>query len=100
MSCMCEEANIKGGGIMKKILLFLSIIFLLTSELYACHVKGYTRKDGTYVQGHCRSHNNVRDNYFYKGNSDPYTGTNKDNPIREYYRTSFFDYDSSYGDEY
>lgn len=39
-------------------------------------VKGYTRKDGTYVQPHYRSApNNTRnDNYSTKGNENPYTG--------------------------
>lgn len=40
------------------------------------HVKGYTRKDGTYVAPHVRtSPNKTRnDNYSTRGNVNPYTG--------------------------
>jgi hypothetical protein len=40
------------------------------------HVKGYTRKDGTYVAPHTRSspNNTKNDNYSTKGNVNPYTG--------------------------
>ena len=40
------------------------------------HVNGYTRSNGTYVQGHQRSapNNSVDDNYSTKGNINPYTG--------------------------
>lgn len=39
-------------------------------------VDGYTRNDGTYVQGHYRSEPNDYkiDNYSYDGNVNPYTG--------------------------
>lgn len=39
-------------------------------------VRGYTRKDGTYVQPHYRSdrNNSPYDNYSTKGNINPYTG--------------------------
>lgn len=41
------------------------------------YVNGYTRSNGTYVQGHYRSApDNTRDNnYGTYGNSNPYTGT-------------------------
>ncbi|MGE0268601.1 MAG: hypothetical protein AB7S78_09135 [Candidatus Omnitrophota bacterium] len=69
---------------------------IFTSAAYAqVKVKGYYRKDGTYVQPHYRSSPNktVRDNYSYKGNINPYTGkvgTNyyKNNPTSEYYSGS------------
>lgn len=40
------------------------------------HVRGYTKKNGTYVQPHHRTApNNSRfDNYSTKGNVNPYTG--------------------------
>ena len=40
------------------------------------HVKGYYRKDGTYVKSHYRSgpNNTINDNYSTKGNINPYTG--------------------------
>ena len=66
-----------------------------TSLAYAGQVRGYTRSDGTYVQPYYRSDVNdtVRDNYSYKGNTNPYTGEeghnyNRDNRTSEYYGTS------------
>ena len=47
------------------------------------HVKGYTRKDGTYVAPHVRSSPNSTplDNWSVKGNFNPYTGEEgKKNP--------------------
>lgn len=40
-------------------------------------VNGYTRKDGTYVQGHYRSDRNDtnHDNYSTYGNTNPFTGS-------------------------
>jgi len=40
------------------------------------HVRGYTRRDGTYVQPHKRTAPNSsrRDNYSTRGNVNPYTG--------------------------
>ncbi len=40
------------------------------------HVRGYTKKNGTYVQPHRRtSPNNTKlDKYSTKGNTNPYTG--------------------------
>lgn len=54
------------------------ILLLVTGLAYAdTWVQGYTRKDGTVVQGHHRSSpNNTRnDNYSTRGNVNPYTGT-------------------------
>lgn len=44
-----------------------------SSDVY---VRGYVRKDGTYVQPHMRSAPNgtVTDNFTFKGNINPYTG--------------------------
>lgn len=41
------------------------------------YVKGYTKSNGTYVQGHYRSSQNStnHDNYSTSGNYNPYTGT-------------------------
>lgn len=63
-----------------KPLLTLGSIFLLSSlvgDLVAdTYVKGYTRRDGTYVQPHYRSdsNNTKLDNYSTRGNINPYTG--------------------------
>ena len=79
---------------MKKVFLTLLLLLFAASLAYAGYVKGYTRKDGTYVRGHNRSNSNytVRDNYSYKGNYNPYTGktgTNyyRNNPTSQHYGT-------------
>lgn len=58
-------------------------------------VRGTTRKDGTYVAPHFRTDPNrtVTDNYSFKGNLNPYTGTTgtkryTDSPSSPYYRGS------------
>jgi hypothetical protein len=40
------------------------------------HVRGYTKKDGTYVAPHYRSHpdKSYNNNWSVKGNTNPYTG--------------------------
>lgn len=40
---------------MKRFIFVVLAMFLLVSSAYAGWVKGYTRKDGTYVNGHERS---------------------------------------------
>lgn len=56
----------------------LSLIVGLTSVSAASSVKvkGYTKKDGTYVQSYYKTKGNSSksDNYSSKGNSNPYTG--------------------------
>jgi len=66
---------------MKKLALFiLSLIFVLTSFGISfgqnVHVRGYTKKNGTYVQPHYRSRpdGNVFNNWSTQGNTNPYTG--------------------------
>ena len=58
--------------------LFTSAALLsISSSVYADdYVRGYTRKDGTYVQPHYRSDRdgNPYNNYSYPGNTNPYTG--------------------------
>ncbi|MEW6606066.1 MAG: hypothetical protein AB1414_01260 [bacterium] len=55
-------------------------------------VKGYYRKDGTYVQPHYRSdpNSNPYDNWSFPGNINPYTGKiapgNPDTYLRNYYK--------------
>lgn len=63
---------------MKKTVLFL-ILSLITITSYAQSVryqKGYTKKDGTYVQGHYKTKTNStnHDNYSTRSNYNPYTG--------------------------
>jgi hypothetical protein len=52
-------------------------LLLLTAPAFADeYVNGYTRSDGTYVQGYYRSSpdGTVTNNYSYEGNVNPYTG--------------------------
>lgn len=56
------------------------------SALSDTYVQGHYTNNGSYVQPYHRSdsNNTVRDNYSYKGNSNPYTGQSGSN----YYRNS------------
>lgn len=57
------------------------------------YVQGYTKKDGTYVQGHYRTQSNdtVDDNYSTRGNTNPYNGNSGtkprsyENPYKSYF---------------
>jgi len=82
-----------------KNLFFSLIAFLLVTfvvgTIQAEWVNGYTKNNGTYVNGYNRSDSNdtVRDNYSYKGNTNPYTGSEgtnyyRNNSTSEYYGTS------------
>ena len=74
----------------------LALTALLTSNSFAdTWVNSYTRSDGTNVSGHYRSDPNstVRDNFSYKGNTNPYTGSTgtnyyRNSPSSEYYSGS------------
>jgi hypothetical protein len=61
---------------MRTILLLLLTLFLADSALAQVHVRGYFRKDGTYVRPHYRSNpdGNFYNNWSTKGNVNPYTG--------------------------
>ena len=61
---------------MKKIFIALSILCFVTNSFASRHVKGYTKRDGTYVAPHHRSDPNrtQRDNYSSKPNVNPYNG--------------------------
>ena len=62
---------------MKAILLAAVAIVIVTSVAFAdTYVNGYTKSNGTYVQGHYRSDNdgNPSNNYSTYGNTNPYTG--------------------------
>lgn len=71
----------------------LALMGLFISNSFAdTWVNGYTRSDGTYVGGYYRSDPNstVRDNFSYKGNTNPYTGSTgtnyyRNSPSSEYY---------------
>lgn len=83
---------------MKRILLTLGLLFLIGSFCYAgdVSVKGYYRKDGAYVAPYHRSSpdNTVKNNYDYKGNTNPNTGAVGDNyyrsnPTSDYYQPNY-----------
>lgn len=60
-----------------KILLSIAVLGLISTQIQAdVWGDGYTRDDGTYVQGHYRTRPNhsIYDNYSTKGNSNPWTG--------------------------
>ena len=80
---------------MKRILVIALALVLICSNAWAGYVRGYTKSNGTYVQGYNRSNANstVRDNYSYKGNTNPYTGSTgtnyyRNSPSSAYYGTS------------
>lgn len=63
---------------MKKIIPFLLLITvcLPVYSVSSHNVRGYTKKDGTYVQSHRQTNPNKtqRDNWSSKPNVNPYTG--------------------------
>jgi hypothetical protein len=71
--------------------LFVTFSMSAAAQTY---VQGYTRHDGTYVQGHWRSSpdHNPYNNYGYPGNTNPYTGQtatgNPDSYLQRYYSRS------------
>lgn len=64
----------------KKLLIYMISIFSsgfgYIEDLCADHVRGYYKKNGTYVQPHERTHADryKYNNYSAKGNINPYTG--------------------------
>lgn len=71
---------------MKKVISLVLVALFICSLAFAGQVRGYYRKDGTYVNSYQRSTPNrtVTDNYSFKGNVNPYTGKTGDN----YYKNS------------
>lgn len=69
--------------------LLLSIASIASADEY---VRGYVRRDGTYVQPYMRStpDNNPYNNYSFPGNTNPYTGRvapgDPDSYLERYYR--------------
>jgi len=64
---------------MMKNLLSLLLVFSISLPVYSTtshNVRGYTKKDGTYVQSHRQTNPNKtqRDNWSSKPNVNPYTG--------------------------
>lgn len=93
---------------MKKFLTMVGAICLFVLSLGSVvfgdeYVRGYFRRDGTYVQPHWRSSpdGNPYNNYNYPGNVNPYTGEratgNPDSYLRRYYDSN--PYQSPYRDQ-
>lgn len=59
-----------------KSIIAIALLAISAQAVADQYVRGYVRKDGTYVQPHVRSSpNSVQwDNYSTKGNTNPYTG--------------------------
>lgn len=78
---------------MRTLLILLTLIMTLQATAQV-KVKGYYRKDGTYVQPHYRSNpdGNPYNNWSYPGNTNPYTGKtatgNPDTYLKNYYNRS------------
>ena len=73
-----DTYQLKDNPMKKSLLLIASLLaFAASAGATGTHVNGYTRSNGTYVQPHERSAPNgiVTDNYSYRGNSNPYTGS-------------------------
>lgn len=89
--CIGSNTLPQNETFMKKIILILLATLLVTFSFSQVKVKGYYRKDGTYVQPHYRSSpdGNPYNNYSYPGNINPYTGKiapgNADAYLNSYY---------------
>lgn len=59
-----------------KLLISVLLTLFVSNAVADEYVRGYTKKDGTYVEPHRRSSPNSRrdDNYSSQGNQNPYTG--------------------------
>ena len=78
-------------------ILIFTILSLFLSFVYAdVWVNGYTRKDGTYVQGYYRSSpdSNPYNNFNFPGNVNPYTGKvatgNPETYLKNYYDSNVY----------
>ena len=74
---MVEPGITTAEDVMKKVILAAALVMTMASVAAAdTYVKGYTKSDGTYVQGHYRSSPNAQkfDNYSSQGQTNPYTG--------------------------
>lgn len=75
---------------MKKTIMLI-LLLLGTTQLHAAWVNGYTRRDGTYVQGHYRSDpdNSPYNNQSYPGSYNQNTGRvtsgNQQEYLQNYY---------------
>ena len=79
-------------GLWFKGLLLFCLFFVPLICYSQVHVRGYYRKDGTYVRPHVRSNpdGNPYNNWSFPGNVNPYTGKqatgNPDTYLKNYYK--------------
>lgn len=92
---------------MKKLLLLIvTFLVLLPSNVYAVYVNGYYRSNGTYVNGYERTapDGNPYNNYSYPGNYNPNTGNitggSASSYLNNYYNTSSYSSPSYGGYDY
>ena len=88
---------------MKKMLVICFLFLIYSFSFSRVYVKGYYRKNGTYVQSHYRSSPKLRgrrSNYYYSSNS--YYGGKKSNyySSNSYYDNSYYDNASSKKNEF
>ncbi|MEO9483511.1 MAG: hypothetical protein ABJG47_08710 [Ekhidna sp.] len=75
-----------------RVLLLIALLSSIYISYSQVKVKGYYRKDGTYVKPHYRSNpdGNPYNNWSYPGNVNPYTGKvakgNPDTYLKNYYK--------------
>ena len=85
--------------------LTILISFFITSLVEAGWVRGYFRKDGTYVRPYLRTKpdGNPFNNYSFPGNFNPNTGRitpgNPDTYLKRYYSPRLYEYDLELFDE-
>jgi hypothetical protein len=97
----------KKEHIMKAITVLLILLAIAVTSFADQSVRGYTRKDGTYVNGYTRSDSDssYNNNYSTKGNTNPYTGESGTNSRTYNDRTPDYNnksygtpgYENSYG---
>ena len=87
---------------MKSLIIGVLFSFAGLSVAQAGSVSGYYRNNGTYVAPHYQSRSNgtVTDNYSFKGNTNPYTGTTGTNKYRSNPTSPYFDGSSRSGRRY
>lgn len=84
---------------MKTGIFLLTVLLIFSSVVYAGdYVRGYMRKDGTYVQPHYRSNpdSTPMNNYDFKGNANPFTGQKGDNYYKDNPRSPYYDGSASH----
>ena len=83
----------------RRLLLISGLAFLVAACGYATHVRGYTRKDGTYVAPHERRASTHAGSHSYAGSSS-YSGYSHARRTRTSLSSGYTDYTSHYATGY